>query len=108
MLKGVEAVMVTHTHSDHWDATAANLIPKHLPLFGQMEDEDKLRSAGFTAVQSIQNEATWNKIQIARTGGHHGTGAIAKMLAPVSGFVLSAAGEPTLYVAGDTIWCAEV
>ncbi len=26
----------------------------------------------------------------------------------VSGFVLAAAGEPTLYIAGDTIWCEEV
>jgi L-ascorbate metabolism protein UlaG (beta-lactamase superfamily) len=30
------------------------------------------------------------------------------MLAPVSGFVLRAPAEPTLYIAGDTIWCAEV
>ncbi len=38
----------------------------------------------------------------------HGTGAIAEALAPVSGFVLAAEGEPVLYVAGDTIWCDEV
>ena len=30
------------------------------------------------------------------------------MLAPVSGFVLRAEGEPVLYVAGDTIWCDDV
>ena len=30
------------------------------------------------------------------------------MLAPVSGFVLARAGEPSLYVAGDTVWCDEV
>lgn len=29
-------------------------------------------------------------------------------MGPVSGFVLQAAGQPTLYVAGDTIWCDEV
>ena len=29
-------------------------------------------------------------------------------MAPVSGFVLRAPGEPALYVAGDTIWCPEV
>ena len=45
---------------------------------------------------------------MTRTGGRHGTGAIAEMLAPVSGFVLRAEGEPTVYVAGDTIWCDEV
>ncbi len=26
----------------------------------------------------------------------------------VSGFILKAAGEPTLYIAGDTIWCSAV
>ena len=108
VLKGVDAVLVTHTHSDHWDATASKLTAKQMPLFGQVEDEAKFRAAGFTAVQSIRNEANWNGIQITRTGGHHGTGEIAKKLAPVSGFVLRAAGEPTLYVAGDTIWCSEV
>ena len=30
------------------------------------------------------------------------------MLAPVSGYVLRADGEPTVYIAGDTIWCDEV
>jgi L-ascorbate metabolism protein UlaG (beta-lactamase superfamily) len=45
---------------------------------------------------------------VARTGGQHGHGEIAEALAPVSGFVLRAAGEPTLYVAGDTVMCAEV
>ena len=47
-------------------------------------------------------------LQVSRTGGQHGTGEIAEMLAPVSGFVLRADGEPTVYVAGDTIWCDEV
>ncbi|HEY7097197.1 MAG TPA: MBL fold metallo-hydrolase [Terriglobales bacterium] len=108
ILKGVECILVTHTHMDHWDGTAAQVIPKHLPLFGQVEDERKFRSAGFTSVQPIRDKAEWNGIQISRTGGQHGTGEIAKMLAPVSGFVLNAPGEPSLYVAGDTIWCAEV
>ena len=29
-------------------------------------------------------------------------------LGPVSGFVVAADGEPTVYVAGDTVWCPEV
>lgn len=108
VLKDVEAVLVTHTHSDHWDSAAATLIPKQLPLFGQPEDESKFRGQGFTLVQAIQRPMTWNGIGIARTGGQHGTGEIAKMLAPVSGFVLRSSGEPTLYIAGDTVWCSEV
>lgn len=108
LLQGSEAVLVTHTHSDHWDTTAEKVIPKDLPLFGQPEDEQKFRAAGFRQVQSIANTIQWNGIEITRTGGQHGTGEIAKILAPVSGFVLRAADEPTLYIAGDTIWCSEV
>jgi L-ascorbate metabolism protein UlaG (beta-lactamase superfamily) len=108
VLQGVEAVLVTHTHSDHWDASAAKLIPKDLPLYGQPEDEAKFRAQGFTQVNSIPHVASWKGIEFTRTGGQHGTGTIAKLLAPASGFVLRAAGKPTLYLAGDTIWCVEV
>jgi L-ascorbate metabolism protein UlaG (beta-lactamase superfamily) len=108
VIAGVDAVMVTHTHSDHWDATAAQVLPKTAPLFGQPEDEAKFRSQGFTSVQSIRGPVHWKGIEIRRTGGQHGTGEIGKAMAPVSGFVLQAAGQPTLYIAGDTIWCGEV
>ncbi len=108
LLQNVKAVLVTHTHSDHWDATAGKLLRKNLPLFGQPEDEAKFRSLGFTQIRSILQSSTWNGIEISRTGGQHGTGEIGKAMAPVSGFVLRAQGEPTLYIAGDTIWCSEV
>jgi L-ascorbate metabolism protein UlaG (beta-lactamase superfamily) len=108
VIRGVEAVLVTHTHSDHWDETAARLLPKDISLFGQIEDEQKFRGQGFTRVHSVTSSATWNGIEIRRTGGQHGRGEIGKAMAPVSGFVLRALGEPTLYIAGDTIWCDEV
>ena len=108
VLEDIEAVVVTHTHSDHWDATAVKLLPKNLPLFGQPEDESKFRSQAFIAMKPILGSETWNDIDIRRTGGHHGSGEIGKAMAPVSGFVFRAKGEPTLYIAGDTIWCPEV
>ena len=107
-IQGVEAVLVTHTHSDHWDETVARILPKDTPLFGQIEDEQKFRGQGFLRVQPVTSSATWNGIKITRTGGQHGRGEIAKAMAPVSGFILRASGEPTLYIAGDTIWCDEV
>jgi L-ascorbate metabolism protein UlaG (beta-lactamase superfamily) len=107
VVQGVEAVLITHTHSDHWDGAAARLLPKDVPLFGQIEDEAKFRGQAFTRVQSLTSSATWNGVEITRTGGQHGRGEIAKAMAPVSGFILRATGEPTLYIAGDTIWCDE-
>ena len=108
VVAGVDAVLVTHTHRDHWDDAAAAALPKSLPLFGQPEDAEKFRGAGFTDIRTVRDVAEWDGIAIRRTGGQHGRGEVARRLAPVSGFVLRAADEPTLYIAGDTIWCPEV
>jgi L-ascorbate metabolism protein UlaG (beta-lactamase superfamily) len=108
VIDGVTALLVTHTHSDHWDGTAAQVLSKSIPLFGQLEDEARFRSQGFSNAQTIQDTFHWKGIEIRRTGGQHGTGEIGRAMAPVSGFVLQARGEPTLYIAGDTIWCDEV
>ena len=101
-------MLVTHTHSDHWDETAARLLAKDLPLFGQVADEAKFREQGFVNVRPVEESLKWKDVEISRTGGQHGRGEIGKAMAPVSGFVLRASGEPSLYMAGDTIWCEEV
>ncbi len=108
LLASLDAVIVTHTHRDHWDERAAQLLRKDIPLFCQPEDIEKFQAAGFAAVQPIQSEFDWQGIHFTRTGGQHGTGDIGKRMAPVSGFVLQARGEPRLYIAGDSIWCSDV
>lgn len=35
VIKDVDAVIVTHTHLDHWDDAAQRLLPKTIPLFVQ-------------------------------------------------------------------------
>ena len=104
----LDAVLVTHLHADHLDETAVDLLPKDLPVLCQPQDEGVLRDRGFTDVRPVADAAELDGIAVARTGGRHGTGEIADRLAPVSGFVLSAPGEPTLYVAGDTVPCDEL
>jgi len=104
----IDATLVTHLHDDHLDDTAVDLLPKDAPLLCQPPDEGVLRDRGFSDVRPVDDRASWDDIAVARTGGRHGTGEIAEELAPVSGFVLATEGEPTLYIAGDTIWCDEV
>ena len=103
LVAGLDAVIVTHLHEDHFDDTGARLLPRDVPVFCQPEDEEHLRALGLNA-RPVDDEAVWDGLRIARTGGCHGSDAdtIAD-LAPVSGFVLDG-----LYIAGDTVWCSHV
>ncbi|PTA68529.1 MBL fold metallo-hydrolase [Deinococcus arcticus] len=107
VVRGAELALVSHLHLDHIDLTPPRL-PPHLPLLAQPGDVAALRAAGFTAVQGLDRDTIWSSIHLSRTGGTHGTGRVGQAMGEVSGFVLRAPGEPTLYLAGDTIWTDEV
>ncbi|KAA3646597.1 MAG: MBL fold metallo-hydrolase [Chloroflexi bacterium] len=104
IMADINAILVSHLHQDHFDAVAQEDLPKDLPLFCQPEDVDSISDSGFTQVLPIKDELIWESIRFSRTAAQHGFGKWAEMLAPVSGFVLQAAREPTVYWAGDTVW----
>lgn len=103
-----DAILITHTHRDHFDETAAKLLNKTLPVFCQPEDESKIHSYGFENVYPIDKTYIWDEIVLHRTKGQHGYEEIAAKMAPVSGFVISSAKEQSLYIAGDTVLCDDV
>jgi len=104
----LDAVLVTHLHQDHFDDTARRLLPREKPLLCQPEDEQRLQADGFADVRPVEDEISLGELKLTRTGGCHGTGKTGEAMAPVSGFVLTAPGEPSLYIAGDTILCDHV
>jgi len=108
IVAAADAVLVSHLHRDHWDDRARELIRKDRPVFCQPPDAGAIAAAGFADVRAVDAQAEWKGLGITRTGGRHGTGTVGERMGPVSGFVLRAADEPTLYLAGDTVWCAEV
>jgi L-ascorbate metabolism protein UlaG (beta-lactamase superfamily) len=102
VVRGLDAVFITHLHRDHLDNEGERLTPRDVPVFCQPQDEESLRRLGLDA-RPVTAELDWKGIHIVRTDGRHGTGSIERMLAPVSGYVVN-----DLYIAGDTIWCDHV
>lgn len=98
VVRDLDAVLVTHRHRDHLDARAEELLPRDVPLFCQPEDEEALRDLGLAAIP-VADTLDWGGIMIARTPARHGSGRMAELLGPVSGFVLG-----DLFLAGDTVW----
>lgn len=108
ILAGVEAVIVSHLHPDHFDKAAIAAIPKELPILCQPGDETAISGEGFTNVIPVGASTVFKGITITRVGGRHGRGEMLEFTGKVSGFVFQAAEQPTAYWAGDTIWCEEV
>jgi L-ascorbate metabolism protein UlaG (beta-lactamase superfamily) len=106
-LMACDAVLISHCHRDHFDAAAIAAIPKDKPIFCQPVDVEKIIKCGFYNVFPVNKNIKCGEIDITRTPAKHGHGVTALAMAPVSGFILSAPGEPTTYITGDTIWYSE-
>ena len=115
VLEGVDAVIVTHTHADHWDEYAQKVLPKTLPIFVQNAgDAQIIRSQGFKDVRVVGKNTEFNQVKLSKTGGQHGTDQmyaipqLAELAGEAMGVVMQADGEKTLYIVGDTIWNEDV
>ncbi|MET3729020.1 L-ascorbate metabolism protein UlaG (beta-lactamase superfamily) [Fictibacillus halophilus] len=105
IIKGIDAVIVTHLHYDHWDEVAKEVLPKDIQLFSQNEEDvTEIRNAGFQRVEVLQEDTVFEGIQLIKTKGEHGRGEILKLAGLVCGIVFKHQTEKTLYVAGDTVW----
>ena len=76
VMAGVDGVLVSHNHPDHFDVTALHLLPKTIPLFCQSGDETHFVGQGFQAVTPVERPLTWEGITLTPMEGQHGTGKI--------------------------------
>lgn len=109
VLEGVDAVVVTHVHPGHFGRRDAALIDHALPVFVQSEaDADVVAGWGFADVRVLLDEGMPFGAQcLVRVPAQHGLTPRLDC-GPAMGVVVQAPGEPTLYVAGDTVWYAGV
>ena len=52
-LEGLNVILISHTHNDHLDVRAKELLPKNLPLVVAAAGADAMRAAGFTDVRGL-------------------------------------------------------
>lgn len=103
IIAGVDFVIVSHLHADHFDKVAQEMLPKHLPVICQPGDEDKIRSFGFLDVTPLYDDLIVDGIYLKRREGNHGSGPVLEKMGNVMGVSIEAGGEPSIYWAGDTI-----
>lgn len=103
VVEGVDAVLLSHVHSDHFDAAAQKLISETLPIICQTEDQQALGNKAFYNLFPVTDAIEWEGIQITRVAGQHGSGEVLGDMGVSSGFLLEAPGEPSLYWSGDTV-----
>lgn len=111
----VDAVIATHLHFDHFDATAMEKIPKSMVIFVQDEiDGETLLAKGFQDVRILKYAGVEFKgVQLTKTDCLHGQPGNIGLLYEKMELRSSACGvvmrhpaeEKTLYLVGDTIWC---
>lgn len=112
-LKTVTHCLITHCqkgHFDHLDRAGAKWLRENrIPVFCMRGDADFLAAKGLSVTplepglrQGLLNGA------VTPVPCVHGTGLVGHFMAHGFGYYLEFPGEPTLYLAGDTILTDEV
>lgn len=108
IIERVDAVLISHLHSDHFDDAARAVLSKRTPVLCSPRDAPAIAADGFQDVAGIVGQVGLGRVTVTLTGGEHGPPAVLDEMGAVSGFVFRASGEPTVYWVGDSILCDEV
>jgi L-ascorbate metabolism protein UlaG (beta-lactamase superfamily) len=108
LLAGIDAVFVSHLHSDHFDEAARRALPRSTPMLCPAALAPRLRQFGFDNVMPIADGIDWLGMRLDITDGRHGPDSVLADMGTVNGLVVRAAGMLPLYWVGDSIWCPPV
>ena len=125
ILSGVDAVIVSHLHPDHFDPAAAAALAKDGPILTPNNSAaanprepataapfaDQIVAMGFRDVTAIgSNESpttTYRGVTLTQVFARHGKGLVGDVMGGVNGLIFQAEHEPTVYWTGDTIFDEE-
>lgn len=113
LLDSATHALITHCqkgHFDHLDRAGKRwLRERQLPVLCMPEDADYLRARGL-AVQPLNAGESTEVLggRITPVPCLHGRGWIGRLMVHGHGYILEWPGEPTLYLAGDTVLTDEV
>ena len=104
ILADVDVILTTHLHEDHF---SGDFLPRDVRMvFQNRADAEKAEAMGFAGVSCFADAPRMlGGVTVYRVDARHGdTEAAVRRMGPTSGFVFVQAGEPTVYLAGDTIY----
>ena len=62
--EGVDMVLLTHNHIDHYEPSVKQHLPKDIPFYTQPQDKETLVQDGFTNVEAIEKSKTIGNLTI--------------------------------------------
>lgn len=111
VLAGVDAVILTHLHEDHWDEAARRALPKTMTIFvNDAAAAEAVRAAGFPDVRVLTPGTVFRGISLSPMLSQHGTDemlahpVLGSVIGTTMGVLFECAGWRSVYVAGDTVW----
>lgn len=109
IVSGVDFALGTHSHFDHFDVAATKALGDSIKMYIQPADTVAFLSEyGFANTEVITDSIAIEGLTVERTTGVHGRGELEKLMGAVSGFILKAPGNPTVYIVGDCLYTSEI
>jgi L-ascorbate metabolism protein UlaG (beta-lactamase superfamily) len=101
-LTGLDAILISHLHLDHYDPPSLRLLDKGVPIIGPPGSARALRWRGFAEVHELApgESLSLGSVEITATDAKHPSGRHPWNRTPSVGYVIS--GSQDIYFAGDT------
>jgi L-ascorbate metabolism protein UlaG (beta-lactamase superfamily) len=104
LVRKTDAVLVTHSHFDHFDDQAARLIPKDRLIFCQPGDDFMIKKKGFSEVKVIENDFKWESIVFKRYAANHAFGFLLNGIMGKSSSYFIRTSQSIVFITGDAVF----